>query len=74
MIYSRFGSEFVIVSGDLETGIVTGKRKEDGKLFPGCHITEYRADNGIKEIEEAIEKAIKKINIPVKLSEIGFKR
>ena len=54
MIYSRFGSEFEIVEGDLDTGMVTGKRKEDGKLFPNCHITEYRADGGIKEIEEAI--------------------
>ncbi len=54
MIYSIYGSEFEIVAGDLDTGIVTGKRKADGKLFKDCHITDYRADGGIKEIEKAI--------------------
>ena len=54
MIYSRFGSEFEIVSGDLDTGIVTGKRKSDGKLFENTHISDYKADGGFKEIEEAI--------------------
>jgi len=54
MIYSRFGSEFEIVKGNLDTGIVTAMRKDDGKLFPDCHITEYRADGGIQEIQQAI--------------------
>ncbi len=54
MIYSRFGGEFEIVSGDLDTGMVVSKRKEDGKIFPDCHITEFRADGGIQEIKEAI--------------------
>ncbi len=54
MIYSRFGGAFEIIAGDLETGIVTGKRIEDGKIFPDCHITGFRADGGIKEIEAAI--------------------
>ncbi len=67
MIYSRFGGEFEIVSGDLETGMVVGKRKKDGKVFPACHITEFRADDGLKEIAEAIRTAN-----PTDLSKIGF--
>ena len=58
MIYSRFGSEFEIVNGDLDTGMVTGRRIEDGKLFKNTCMMDYRADGGIREIEEAI-RAIK---------------
>lgn len=58
MIYSRFGSEFEIIKGDLDTGMVTGRRKDDGKIFPDCHITEFRADGGIQEIHQAIHNLV----------------
>ena len=58
MIYSRFGSEFEIVSGDMDTGRITAKRKSDGKLFEDTCILDYKADGGIQEIEAAIRGTV----------------
>jgi len=72
MIYSRFGSEFRIVGGNMDTGYLNARRMSDNKLFENIHIMEYKADGGIQEIEAAVKAANKKIDTPTNLSEIGF--
>ncbi len=54
MIYSRFGSEVEIISGDVKTGLVTCRYVDDGQIFDTT--TAYlKADNGLGEIVKAIE-------------------
>jgi len=67
MIYSRFGSVFEIVGGDMDTGRIDARRKSDNKLFENLHILEYKADGGIQEIEAAIKAANKGNETTVKI-------
>lgn len=61
-IYSRIGnSEFIILSGNLEKNEVTAKRISDGMVFVDSPISEFWADNGLKEIDDATKEANKKI-------------
>jgi len=56
MIYTRFGLTVTIVKGDIEKGEVDIEYKEDGRIRETT-IDFLRADNGIQEIQESIEKA-----------------
>ena len=56
-IYTRFGSEVYIVKGDLTTGNVTIRFLDDGTdMRTNC--SELKADNGLIEIEKAIEEVL----------------
>ncbi len=55
MIYTRFGSEVEIISVDKEW--VKVKRVKDGSTVDFM-VCELKADNGYKEIEEAIKKVL----------------
>jgi len=59
MIYTRFESEVEIVAGNIETGEVNIKFKDDG-FFMQTNINELRADDGIKEIHDAIKQTNQK--------------
>lgn len=57
MIYTRFGNEIEIVSGNILKGTVTYERCADGKRFENVWVGELKADGGIHEIDKAIEEA-----------------
>lgn len=52
MIHTRFGSEVEVIGGDYDNGRVIVRRRDDGYQFE-CRIIDLRADNGLREIEEA---------------------
>ena len=56
MIYTRFGLAVTIIKGNIEKSEVDIKYKEDGRIRETT-IDFLRADNGIQEIQESIEKA-----------------
>lgn len=56
MIYTRYGLAVTIIKGDIEKGEVDVKYKEDGRVRETT-IDFLRADEGIQEIHETIEKA-----------------
>ena len=56
MIYTKFGFAVTIIKGDIEKSEVDIKYKEDGRIRETT-IDFLRADNGIQEIQESIEKA-----------------
>jgi len=53
MIYTMFGSEIKIE--EEKDGRLLIRRKSDGKLFRDIDINYLKADEGIKEIQKAIE-------------------
>ena len=59
MIYTRFGLAVTIIKGDIEKGEVDIQYKKDGRIRETT-IDFLRADKGIQEIQEAIEKANEK--------------
>ncbi len=58
MIYSRFGGEVTIIGGNVEKGEVD-IILSDGETVKETYINELKADDGLTEIIEAIEKVNK---------------
>jgi len=53
MIVTRFGSEVKVIGGNIEKGEIDVIRTEDGSRIDG-YIVDFKADNGIAEIIDAI--------------------
>lgn len=73
MINTRFGSEVTVVGGDIDKGEIDVIRKVDGKLLQGW-INEYKADGGIQEIVDAINKANEKTTCGGLKNDLGTKK
>ena len=58
MIYTRFGSPVRILEFDEASGEAVIKREEDGMVWE-VHVSELKADGGLNEIWDAIEKGEK---------------
>lgn len=63
MIYTRFGTEVEIHGGNIETGEVSIIRIGIDWKPLKTTTAELRADNGINEINEAIERVNRAVNI-----------
>ncbi len=63
MIYTKFGHNCEIVSGNMGNGEVDVLIEGESKVFK-TYLYELRADDGINEIEAAIHKANEAMKVP----------